>query len=160
MNETNSQVVSLQICPAHRSPMEMKQVLRAIEDLGLEGDRHASAGSTRQVLLMDEETLAAFGLAPGAVKENITTRGIAFKTLTPGMRLRIGCVLLEITKSCTPCSRMDEIRPGLRTALEGQRGMLARVLEGGELQVGDAIIIERAGETRMGEGSGPLQSSA
>ncbi len=146
MNETNCQVVSLQVCPGHRAPMEMKQTLRAIADLGLEGDYHAHAGGTRQVLLMDEETLAAFGLAPGAVKENITTRGIAFKTLTPGMRMRIGSVSLEITKACTPCSRMDEIRPGLRTALEGQRGMLARVLEGGELHVGDGILIEGAGE--------------
>ncbi len=141
MSETNRRVVSLQICPAHRAPMEMKQALRAFEDQGLEGDRHAHAGSTRQVLLMDEETLAAFGLAPGAVKENITTRGIAFKSLTPGMRLRIGGVLLQITKSCTPCSRMDEIRPGLSTALEGQRGMLARVVEGGELRVGEAITV-------------------
>ncbi len=141
MNETNGKVVSLQICSEHRAPMETKQALRASEDLGLEGDRHAHAGSTRQVLLMDEETLAAFGLAPGAVKENITTRGIAFNTLTPGMRLRIGGALLEITKACTPCSRMDEIRPGLRTALEGQRGLLARIVEGGELRVGEAIEI-------------------
>jgi MOSC domain-containing protein YiiM len=126
--------------------MEMKQALRAIADLGLEGDYHTHEGSARQVLLMDAETLAVFGLSAGAVKENITTRGIAFKTLTPGLRLRIGGVLLEITKSCTPCSRMDEIQPGLRTALEGQRGMLARVLEGGELHVGDAILIEEAGE--------------
>jgi MOSC domain-containing protein YiiM len=145
MNGIKGQIVSLQVCPEHRAPMEMKQVLRASADLGLEGDRHAHAGGTRQVLLMDEETLAAFGLAAGAVKENITTRGIAFKTLTPGMRLRIGSVLLEITKSCTPCSRMDEIRPGLSTALEGQRGMLARILEGGELHVGDAITTEDVG---------------
>lgn len=141
MSETSPQIVSLQICPASRAPIEKKQSLRAFQDLGLEGDRHARAGSTRQVLLMDEETLASFGLAPGAVKENVTTRGIAFNTLTPGMRLRIGSALIEITKSCTPCSRMDEIRPGLRTALEGQRGMLARVVEGGEMCVGDAITI-------------------
>ncbi len=140
MNDTGI-VVSLQVCAAHRAPMESKPTLRAIEGLGLAGDRHANAASTRQVLLMDEETLAAFGLHAGAVKENITTRGIAFKTLTPGMRLRIGGVWLEITKACTPCSRMDEIRPGLRTALEGQRGVLARVIQGGEMQIGDAIEV-------------------
>ncbi len=145
MSEINRQVVSLQVCPEHRAPMEKKRALRAVEGQGLEGDRHGHEGSTRQVLLMDEETLAAFGLAAGAVKENITTRGIEFKTLTPGMRLRIGSVLLEITKACTPCGRMDEIRPGLRTALEGQRGLLARVVEGGELRVGDAITIEDVG---------------
>jgi MOSC domain-containing protein YiiM len=142
MSNAMSKVVSLQVCAAHRAPMESRESLRAIEGSGLEGDRHAHAEGTRQVLLMDEETLATFGLAAGAVKENITTRGLDFKTLTPGTRLRIGGVLLEITKSCTPCSRMDEIRPGLRTALEGQRGMLARVVEGGEMHAGDAITIE------------------
>ncbi len=142
MSDAMSKVVSLQVCAAHRAPMESKESLRAIEGLGLEGDRHAHAEGMRQVLLMDEETLARFGLAAGAVKENITTRDLDFKTLTPGTRLRIGGVLLEITKSCTPCSRMDEIRPGLKSALEGQRGMLARVVEGGELHVGDAITVE------------------
>ena len=90
---------------------------------------------------MDEETLSAFGLAAGMVKENITTRGIDLKTIAPGTRLVIGSAVLELTKSCTPCSRMDEIRPGLREALEGQRGMLARVVEGGMLRVGDPIEI-------------------
>jgi MOSC domain-containing protein YiiM len=124
--------------------MQRIESLRAIADLGLEGDWHAKQGSSRQVLLMDEETLAAFGLGVGTVKENITTRGLALKTLTPGTRLRAGSTLLEITKSCTPCERMDEIRTGLRAELQGQRGMLARVIKGGEMRVGDTIKIEDA----------------
>ena len=134
-------IVSIQVCPAPRAPMQAQETARAIRDWGLEGDRHAQSGGTRQVLLMDEETLSTFGLAAGIVKENITTRGIDLKTLAPGTRLVIGSALLELTKSCTPCSRMDEIRPGLREALEGQRGMLARIVEGGILRVGDPIEI-------------------
>ncbi len=136
-------VVSLQTCPASRAPMERIESVRAIQDQGLEGDRHGKPGDARQVLLMDAETLEEFGLTPGAVKENITTRGIELASLEPGARLRIGGVTLEIAKACTPCSRMDEIRPGLRTALEGKRGMLARVVEGGEMRVGDAITVEK-----------------
>jgi MOSC domain-containing protein YiiM len=34
---------------------------------------------------------------------------------------------------------MDELRDGLRAQLEGRRGMLARVVEGGEIAVGDAV---------------------
>lgn len=134
-------IVSIQVCPASRAPMEARESARLIEDWGFEGDRHAQSGGTRQVLLMDEETLSAFGLAAGMVKENITTRGIDLKTIAPGTRLVIGSAVLELTKSCTPCSRMDEIRPGLREALAGQRGMLARVVEGGMLRVGDPIEI-------------------
>ncbi len=141
MQNQTSVVTSLQICPSHRAPMEPRAQLRAIEGWGLEGDRHAHAGGTRQVLLMDEETLAAFGLEAGTVKENITTRGIPLNTLAVGTRLRVGGVLLELTHICTPCCRMDEIREGLRTSLQGQRGMLARVVEGGEIAVGDPIEV-------------------
>jgi MOSC domain-containing protein YiiM len=141
MNNSRGTVTSLQICPAHRAPMQVKECLRAMADLGLEGDVHARQGSTRQVLFMDEETLAAFGLAAGRVRENITTRGIELKALAAGTRLRVGGAVFEITKSCTPCDFIDDIQPGLRAAMEGQRGMLARVIEGGEMRVGDAIEV-------------------
>jgi MOSC domain-containing protein YiiM len=140
--DSQGSVASLQLCPAHRTPMQPVETARAIQDGGLEGDRHAHSGGSRQVLLMDEETLAAFGLGAGVVKENITTRGLALKILAPGTRLRVGGALLEVTMTCTPCRRMDEIREGLREALEGQRGLLARVVEGGTLRVGDPIRVE------------------
>src|SRR5712692_4742816 len=99
--DTNMQdratIVSLQICPGHRAPMQFSNALRAIEGFGLEGDRHAYANGTRQVLFIDEETLTRLGLQPGIVKENITTRGIALKTLAEGARLRVGDVEFEIT---------------------------------------------------------------
>ena len=40
---------------------------------------------------------------------------------------------------CDPCDRMDQLRPGLRSLLEDRRGMLAHVVAGGEIAVGDAI---------------------
>ncbi len=140
MSENRGTIASLQICAARHAPMEPKQSLRAIADLGLEGDRHAKQGSTRQVLLMDEETLVAFGLSAGRVRENITTRGIELKSLATGTRLRVGGAVFEITESCTPCEFINEIKPGLRAQMQGQRGMLARVIEGGEMRVGDAIV--------------------
>lgn len=142
MNTMNGTIVNLQICPAHRAPMLKLDSVKVIDDWGLEGDRHAHTGGTRQVLLMDEETLKTFDLAAGMVRENITTRGIALQELIPGTRLRVGTAVLEITKVCTPCSRMDEIRAGLKTALEGQRGLLARVIQGGLLNVGDPVTLE------------------
>ena len=141
MSDYHGTVTSLQICTAHRAPMEQKQSLRAVADLGLEGDLHAKRGSARQVLFMDEETLAAFGLSAGRVRENITTRGIELKTLAAGTRLRVGGAVFEITKSCAPCEQIEDIRPGLREEMEGQRGMLARVIESGEVRFGDKIEV-------------------
>ncbi len=142
MTEKRGVIASLQISIAHRQPMKTKETVSAIADLGLEGDWHARPGSKRQVLLMDEETLKAFGLAAGRLRENITTRGIELKTLKRGTRLRVGNALLEIYLACAPCEFVEDIRPGLRKEMEGQRGMLAHVVEGGEIRVGDVIAVE------------------
>jgi MOSC domain-containing protein YiiM len=135
-------VVNLQLCPGNRLPMEPVTAAKAIENLGLAGDRHAKADSERQVLLIEAETLEKLGLRAGDVRENITTRGIALMELPLGTRLRIGEAMVELTVQCVPCSLMDELRPGLRETLKGQRGMLARVTQSGTLSVGDAILIE------------------
>ena len=119
--------------------MQPSETLRLQEGLGVEGDSHARAGSSRQVLLMAEENCDAFGLAPGEVRENIVTRGIDLQALPAGTRLEIGAALLEITKDCEPCAFIDSIRPGLREQMVRRRGMLARVLRAGEIRVGDAI---------------------
>ena len=120
---------------------EFDEVL-AIENKGFEGCIHGRSGSTRQVLVMDHETLAEFGIAPGRAKENITTRGIALGTLPLGQRLRAGEALLEVTKPCTPCHQMDEIRQGLQEAIRGRRGLLCRVVEPGHIRRGDRVEIE------------------
>ena len=104
-------VVNLQLCPGNRQPMAPVTSAHAIENLGLEGDRHAKADSKRQVLLIEAETLEKLGLRVGEVRENITTRGIALMELPIGTRLRIGEAVLELTVECEPCKLMDELRP-------------------------------------------------
>ena len=144
MRPREAVIVSIQLCPGSRRPMQPVKQTRLIKDFGLENDRHARAGSQRQVLLIDEETLQSMNLEIGEVKENLTTRRNrpGEKLLTRGHVLQIGVeVRLQITRPCEPCSRMDEIRPGLRRRLSGRRGMLARVLSGGEISVGDSIRI-------------------
>ncbi len=123
---------------------------RALDDHGLEGCGHARPGRKRQVLLIDAETLAEFALAPGQVKENLTTRGIAIQSLPEGSLIRAGAALLEITGPCEPCGFMDEIRPGLKEATMGKRGVLARVREGGVIRVGDAVGLESSGPAGSG----------
>jgi len=90
---------------------------------------------------MDLETLEELGIPPGAVKENITTRGLNVRDLKGGQRLRVGEALLEVTVPCEPCYRMDEIRRGLQDELRGRRGMLCRVIEAGRIRRGDAIEV-------------------
>ncbi len=134
-------VKHLFVCKIHRFPMEEVEEALAIYEQGLKGCIHGRKGSLRQVSLMDCETLARFALAPGAVKENITTVGMDFQALATGMRMRIGEAWLEISGPCHPCPRMDDIRKGLQQELKGRRGWLCRVVEQGTIQRGDAIEV-------------------
>lgn len=134
-------VVAAQLCPGHRLPMAARAEVRAVAGLGLEGDFHARGGR-RQVLLIDLEILEALGLKPGQVKENLTVRGIDLQGLPAGTHLQVGSeAVLELTGPCTPCGRMDEIRPGLQAELAGRRGVLARVVRGGVIRVGDPVRV-------------------
>jgi MOSC domain-containing protein YiiM len=135
------EVQHLFTCLVHRFPMREVSEVEVIKDKGFKGCIHGRTGSERQVCLMDRETLHKFGLDPGVVKENITTRGIDFQSLATGNVLRIGDCVLEITGPCDPCARMDEIRMGLQEELRGQRGWLCRVKEAGMIRKGDRIQV-------------------
>ena len=125
--------------PKHGLPMQETAEARLVADSGIEGCAHARSGGKRQVLLVDQETLEAMDLAPGIIRENITTEGLAVNSLDLGQRLRIGNSLLEVSMVCTPCDHLEKLRPGLRREIRGRRGMLCRVLEGGLVHSGDRI---------------------
>ena len=149
-SNTAGGIVSLHLCTGHREPMSSVDTANVVTGLGIEGDRHASSATParikRQVLLIDEETLEAFGLSHGEVRENVTTSGIDLSSLRAGEQLSLGATaVLQITGVCDPCDRMDEIRNGLRQEIEGRRGMLATVIEGGTIRVGDPVrAVEKA----------------
>ena len=141
--DSAGKVVSLQLNPGHREAMRLVESALFVEGMGIEGDRHATDREERrgyQVLLIEAETLEGFSLDYGIVKENVTTSGIRLGALEGGQRLALGDeVMLEISKACAPCSRIEEIRPGMQAQLEGRRGMLASVVRGGTARVGDRI---------------------
>jgi MOSC domain-containing protein YiiM len=61
-----------------------------------------------------------------------------------GARLRVGAALFEISGECDPCSRMEAVTPGLMAALtpEWRGGRTMRVIEAGEIAIGDPVSIE------------------
>lgn len=132
-------VVRLFKAPKRGWPMEEQPAAQAVADLGFEGCAHARPGGKRQVLLVDQETLDALEISPGMIRENVTTRGLNVNGLKEGESLRIGEALLEVAMPCTPCSQMDDLRPGLRKEIRGRRGMLCRVIKGGMIRQGDGI---------------------
>ena len=136
---TNPTVVAIHLNVGSREPLVAARAVTARPNQGLDGDR--SRRQKRAVLLMEHEVLERFGLAPGAVREQVTVRGMTLADLAPASRLRIGTAVLEAGGMCAPCERMNEIQPGLRAELEGRRGRFFRIVGAGGFAVGDAITI-------------------
>jgi MOSC domain-containing protein YiiM len=134
-------ITNLHIARVKGTPSDPVQEATAISGLGLEGDRSAFEGNTRQVLFVDKEILDGAGLSPGQVKENITVTGLNVAQVAPGQVFTIGAVTLEAVGDCEACGKMDAIRMGLMDELQGKRGMLAKVINGGAIKVGDTVSV-------------------
>src|SRR5579862_1365670 len=133
------EVARLFVAIAKRQPMREVESILAVQDQGFKGCVHGRAGSKRQVLLVESETLEELGLAPRIIRENITCRGLRLANLAAGQRLAAGEATLEVSVECEPCERMDEIRMGLQEELRGRRGIMCRVAQGGVIRRGDGI---------------------
>ena len=135
-------ITNLHIARVKGTPSDPVQEATAISGLGLEGDRSAYEGNTRQVLFVDKEILDGAGLVPGQVKENITVTGMNVSQIQPGQVFTVGDnVTLEAVGDCEACGKMDAIRMGLMDEIQGKRGMLAKVINGGSIKVGDSVTV-------------------
>ena len=84
----------------------------------------------------DSAESAAFEATVAVVKETVVRSGEVLVSAK-----RVGHALLEATLDCAPCQFIEDKRPGLREAMRGKRGTLFRVLESGEIKVGDEIQV-------------------
>jgi len=142
--------------PAYRQEVRRVSEVRALENLGLEGDHKTLSKrleSKRQVTLIQLEHLAviaalAHGQAtPEQLRRNLVVRGINLLALKEA-QFYVGEVLLEGTGLCHPCSRMEEaLGVGGYNAVRGHGGLTARVLSGGVLKLGDPVYL---GDARLG----------
>ncbi len=133
-------IIHLQLKPAEGEPMRVVDHAEAIANYGLRDDANAGR-SKRQILIIERELLDEFQLPIGDVRENVTVEGLRLAGMSAGTRLRVGQALLEATLDCAPCEFIEAKRPGLRKAMEGKRGTLFKVIEGGTINVGDKIEI-------------------
>ena len=135
-----------------------------ITPLGLEGDRHAHPaihGGPRKAILMvaseviDDLVARGYPLFPGALGENLTTRGITIRDIRIGDRLRAGGATLEITAPRGPCTGLDVYGESLKEEISDERvraldytsprwgmsGFYASVVEPGAVRLNDIIAV-------------------
>ena len=134
--------------PGRRAPLAEFNYVEVLADHGLVGDHKAQrAGGKRQVTLIQHEHLYAVGallgrdaVDPALLRRNLVVSGINLLALRD-MPFKIGDVVLEGTGLCEPCSRMEEVLgTGGYNAMRGHGGILARVISGGIMRFGDAVM--------------------
>lgn len=163
-------VVAVSASAEHGVGKQVRERLRLLPGLGVEGDAHCGATvqhrsrrrrtpgapNLRQVHLLHAELFehlraGGFEVGPGELGENLTTAGVALLELPLGARLHVGAaVVLQVTGLRNPCGQLDGIRAGLRAAtLESApdgsvhrlAGIMAVVLAGGEVAPGDGVRV-------------------
>lgn len=127
-------------------PKSLPQVA-AIHKTGLEGDHfEGSLSGKRQVTLIQKEHLDAVAailgkesIDPSLTRRNIVVSGINLLSLK-SQKFKIGDAIFETSGICAPCHRMEEnLGPGGYSAMRGHGGITARVLESGEIKLGDKV---------------------
>ena len=92
------------------------------------------------------EAVAADGLilAPGETRRNVTTRGVRLNELV-GRRFRLGAVGCQGLELAEPCRRLEQLSgKALIRPLVHRGGLRARILDDGEIAVGDPIVVLEA----------------
>ena len=76
-------------------------------------------------------------------RANLLVEGISFSPASVGDVIKIGDLRLQITRETDPCQRMEDLQPGLMKALapDWRGGACCRVINGGEVAVGDAVEV-------------------
>jgi len=142
-----------------RGPIETLGSVSVTVAAGLQGDFRGAvkpgAKARRQVSLIEAESwsaamadlaLPADEMLPWHVRRaNLLIAGLRLPRES-GYVVAIGESLrIEVTRECDPCSRMEEIKSGLKAALtpDWRGGFLGKVLVDGDIAVGDEIRIEK-----------------
>lgn len=149
-------------------PKDVVDVIQLLENFGVEGDYHAgklvrhrflakkypNKLNLRQVLIIDKTIHAeieaqGIQIRAGMMGENILVDGISIMALPVGTQVGIGEAILELTEVRNPCYQLNEMHPHLLKAVakkvDGKvlrnAGMMARILKGGMVQIGDPVIV-------------------
>lgn len=145
-------VIAICTSPARGTQKHQVPAARFTVEWGIEGDAHGGNWH-RQVSLLSADKIAAFNarganVQPGAFGENLVVEGFDFRALPVGTLLRCGDVLLEMTQIGKECHSHCEIYKRMGECIMPTQGVFARVLEPGEIRVGDVMEIQPRTEPR------------
>lgn len=138
-------VVSINV--SERKAVRKKPVssARVLKDHGIEGDAHADSWHRQVSFLALEsiEKMRSKGLqvGPGDFAENVTTSGVDLLSLPIGTRFKIGDAVFEVTQHGKTCHTRCAIYYQAGDCVMPREGIFARVINDGEITVGDEIYL-------------------
>ncbi|WP_301800472.1 MOSC domain-containing protein [Nocardioides sp. ChNu-153] len=147
MPSPTATVVALHLAPAHRTPMRAMDALELVGGRGIVGDRFFGARSRHVTVQTAEDLAVATGrlgrpVTPDRTRRNITLDRGPLPT-TPGARLRLAGLDLEVLRVAAPCRIMeDELGPGGAVALRRRGGVVCRLLDSGTVRIGDVCDLD------------------
>ena len=138
--------------PGKNATLQSLESVQISVEEGLSGDHYAGKSSKRQVTLIQKEHIDVVAelldknsIDPGLTRRNIVVSGINLLAFRD-RQFKLGEVILEGTGSCHPCSKMEaNLGPGGYNAMRGHGGITAKVIQGGNLRLGDSVQLQRAG---------------
>jgi len=118
-----------------------------LDENGVNGDKFYAKNTQRAILLT---SLDSYKIAKengieaefSSLGENILM-DINPYHLTIGDKVIIGEVILEITHNCTLCKSLAKVDAKLPEILKNDRGIFAKTLKSGIVNIGDKIIIKK-----------------
>ena len=137
------------VCRSDKKGTKKQNIGKGVlqENFGLIGDAHADCCSHRQVSLLSTDSIEKmWGLGldvhPGDFAENLTTEGIDLVSLPVGTCMSVGGeVVLEVTQIGKECHTRCAIYRQVGTCVMPEEGVFARVIRGGNVEVGDLVEI-------------------
>jgi MOSC domain-containing protein YiiM len=120
---------------------------RLIAGYGIDGDMKGGAHPDRQLNIMSYETLTilrgqGFYTEPGQMGEQIVIHQLDVDHLPAGARVQLGTdAVIEVVKTRTGCEKFERIQKRKREQAAGQLGVMARVIVGGLIRVGDPVKV-------------------
>jgi len=145
------------VAPDSGQAMVSMPNVRAFADRGLEGDRfyrdswNAVKRADKAVSLIENEVLELAASEIGVdgigilTRRNLVTCGVPLIELL-GREFTVGNVRMRGIRLFEPCSHLVAVTkiPAIFKALEHRSGLKAAVLSDGEIQIGDAVVLEPA----------------
>lgn len=140
-------VSAIHVAKATRLPMRAVDSVDVEAGKGIVGDRYHGTKHRHVTVQTQDDLDEATRLYGAPVPANLTRRNLTVShgavPRTPGARIRIGDVLLEVVRVAAPCKLLDDtIGVGAQHALRHRGGSVFRVLEGGSVTIGDVVDLD------------------